>query len=488
MANLQDAILQLAHKEKLLRHDGLKAGSRATPAQQKFIDAALNREALVLDCRSGNRAGKSLTLMKIFAVMFREDPADDWKRPKHWVGPLQLLLLSRQLKQAEESLLPKLLAHLEPDTYRVVRSGNALNKIVNLKNGNTILVFSHHAAEQCRAAVQSFDAHFGAIDELPSEPKLIEEVIQRVFVQKGCIALSYTPKVPAPRVKEFLENLPDDKVKRLRLSVLDNPAIDEETRETILSTARAQGESHLRTVLEGEWARGENSVFFYDVAQHKAVLPEHYNPQAWRHVLSADPASASETGLVIAGEDPLAPGQWYIVHASYVPQGMEGQELVREIERRAASFRITRRIFDSAATWFSLSAQVLGITYMPIMFKSNRKIELIQQLNSSLGMVSKPGQKRILLTQECADLEEELFSASWSAVSAEKIAHAHEYHLADAAQYLVDLLPPPEANSGRPVAASQQARMMENARVQAGVVEKPRQKMTVQRRSRAWIR
>jgi len=488
MSNLQQAILQLAHKEKLQRHDGLKPGSRATPAQQEFVNAALNREALVLDCRSGNRAGKSLTLMKIFAVMFREDPLDDWKRPEHWVGPLQLLLLSRQLKQAEESLLPKLLAHLEPDSYRVVRSGNALNKIENLKNGNKILVFSHHAAEQCRASVQSFDAHFGAIDELPSDPKIIEELMQRSFVQKGCIALTYTPKVPAPRVKEFLDNLPADRVKRLRLSVLDNPAISEETRETILSTARAQGEAHLNTVLYGEWARGENSVFTYDPDRHKASLPEHYNPQAWRHVLSADPASSSETGLVVAAEDPLSPGQWYLVYASYVQQGLEGQELVREIERRVASMRIVRRIYDSAASWFELSARAVGLSYMPIMHKSNRKLELIANLNSALGRVEKAGQRRVLLTPACADLEEELFSASWSAVSAEKIAHAHQYHTADASQYLVDLLPPPELDSGRQLPSSTQARMMEHSRVQAGIVEKPKSKLKVANKRRDWLR
>lgn len=397
-------------------------------------------------------------------------------------------ILGKKLAQVQDSLLPKLVSHLEPDTFHVHKSGGIPKSIENLKNGNKILFFSHHNVNEARDAIQSFDMVAALIDELPADPKLVEETIQRVLVKEGTVSLTYTPKVPAPKMKEFIENLPDSKVKRMRLSVLDNPAISAETRETILAVAASQGEAHLNTVLYGEWARGENSVFTYDPDHHKAPLPEHYNPQAWRHVLSADPASSSETGLVVAAEDPLSPGQWYLVYASYVQQGLEGQELVREIERRVASMRIVRRIYDSAASWFQLSAQAVGVSYMPIMNKSNRKLELIANLNSALGRVEKPGQKRVLLTNACADLEEELFSASWSTQVAEKIVHAHEYHTADAAQYLVDLLPPPEANSGRPVAASQQARMMENARVQAGVVEKPRQKMTVQRRSRAWIR
>jgi hypothetical protein len=435
-ANLVSALHALAHQDRVLRFNGLVPGSRPTAKQQELLDAILNREALVINCRSGNRAGKSLTLCKALATMFTEDPAHPWRRPSNWVGPLLLLVLGRQSKQLEDSILPKILAHVPQGTCgNPKRNGNVIQKLVNEKNGNTILFFSHHEVRGAAQGVQSFDAHFAAIDELPSDPMLIEEVMQRVYVQKGCMALTYTPKIPAPKVKKFLENLPDDKVKHINLSPLDNPAIDEQTKQTILSTAMAQGANHMATVIEGAWMVGDRQVFTYDPSQHMIEIPQHYHPQTWRHVLTVDPASASATGVLVTAEDPNT-GAWLVVHASHIEE-REPAALVQKVEAIATGYRITRRIYDSAATWYEGTARAAGHRYMPIDHKAGRKVELIQNVNLALGT-------KLFLTPAAEALEEELQSAQWSESARENIAHGHEYHLPDCLQYFLELMPPRE--------------------------------------------
>ena len=298
MANIAQAIAGLKDKEFLDSFDPLRVGSRPTAQQSKIISAFLNREKKYIVVRAGNQSGKSATGMKAIAVMLREDQNDTWKRPKHWVGELLILCLAKQLKQAEESLLPKLTRHLKEGTYRIVKQGNALNKLV-MNNGNTCLFFSHHNANQSRDAVQSFTAHAVMLDELPADPAIIEELDKRVLVNKGSILLTFTPKVPAPRVKNYLEALPEDRVLNIALSSLDNPSMDAETKEGMLSDAKARGEAFLNTILYGAWLQGERAVFLFNPEPCLRPLPEHYSPQAWRHRLVVDPASASSTGFMV---------------------------------------------------------------------------------------------------------------------------------------------------------------------------------------------
>lgn len=479
-AELIKAIQKAAHKEKLQRFNGLVEGSRATVAQQGVINAVLNRTHLVVDVRAGNRAGKSLTACKILATMLREDPDGSWQRPAHWKGPLLLILLARQTRQAEESLLPKLVAHLEPDSYQVHRVGGLLNKLVMKKTGSVLLFFSHHNVREAQQAVQSFDAHGVFIDELPKDPMLIEECILRVNVQKGVVCLTYTPKQPAPKVKKFLENLPDSQRIRLPLTPLDNPAIDEVSRQTMLATAASQGKAHLATVMEGAWATGENNVYNYNDDTCHVELPASYSPQTWRHVASVDPGSASATGIVVAANQPGTP-RWLVVHASYVEGVRDPAELVRQVEARLAPYRIVRRIYDSSAAWYEGAARAAGFSYMPVMNKANRKLDMIAATNTALGT-------RVLLTDGAQPLAEELSTASWSETAAEKISHAHEYHTADALNYLIDLLPPPDLSSQEETQAGPVDHLQRVWQAHHAPKKSQQQGKTVpMRRSRAWL-
>jgi hypothetical protein len=433
MASLSHAIEALKQLEFLQCFDPLRPGSRPTPQQQQVIDAFLKRTHKYISLRAGNQSGKSATAMKALAIMLREDEHDTWKRPDNWKGPLLFLVLAKQLKQAEESLLPKLIRHLGDGTYRVVRQGNALNKLV-MDNGNTCLFFSHHNANQARDAVQSFTAHGVVLDELPASPAIIEELDKRVLVNKGSILLPFTPKIPAPKIKKYLEDLPQDRVLNIAMSSLDNPSMDQETKVGMLADAKARGESFLNTILYGAWLQGERAVFNYNPDTCLRDLPEHYAPQAWRHVLCADPASASSTGVVVGAEDPLT-GHYYVMHATYVEKGLEGRALVQEVERRAKPYRIVRRVYDSAASWFELSARAEGYTYLPVFKKANRKLDMINAINTALGTV-------LFLVPDCAEtLEEELLAAQWSESAREHIAHGHEYHTSDALSYLWESRP-----------------------------------------------
>jgi hypothetical protein len=384
-----------------------------------------------------HNSGKTSTIAKAFGVMLREHPEGGWQRPEHWKGPLQLLALGRLSKQVDESIWPRIRAHLEPDTFKEVKIGNALQKVVH-DNGNSILFFSHHNPRQAQQAVQSFTSHFAWVDELPSEWALLEELQKRVAKNKGGVVLTATPKIPAPKVRKALEGIPAHEKIEIPLGTLDNPAMDEKAKQTLIDLARAQGEAHLNTVLYGAWMVGDRQVFTYDPAQHMVNLPEHYHMQTWRHVLTVDPASASATGVLVTAEDP-ATGAWLVVHASYVEE-REPAALVQKVEAIAKHYRIVRRIYDSAATWFDGSARAAGFRYMPIDHKAGRKIELIQNVNIALG-------NRIFLTPGAEELEEELQSAQWSESARENISHGHEYHISDCLQYFLDLVPIREATS-----------------------------------------
>lgn len=437
MSALVQAIQQLNHLEWLQTFDQTKPGSRATSPQQQLLDAILNCSTLYIECRSGNRSGKTATMAKALAVMLREEPDDQWKRPAHWVGPLLLLVLGRQSKQVDESIWPKIRMHLRAGTYREVRVGNSLQKVV-MSNGNVLLTFSHHNVAQAQQAVQSFDANLCVIDELPSHPSLIEEAEKRVLLRKGSLVLTYTPKQPGPKVKAYLEALPAHLISRIRLSSLDNPAMDQETRDKMYASAASQGQSALNTILYGEWTVGDRAVYgAYDPTTCMVQLPEHYSPQIWRHVACVDPAVASASGVIVLGEDPNT-HIWYVVHASYVTDIADPAEIVRAVEGRMSSFRIVRRIYDTAATWFAGAARAQRFIYLPIENKAHNKHNFIAAVNAALG-------QKVFLTEGALPLEEELLGAQWSETgTGDKIAAAHDYHCADALLYCLQLLPSPE--------------------------------------------
>ncbi len=382
-----------------------------------------------------HNSGKSSTGAKAFATMFREDGIT-WTRPPEWTEPLQLYVLGRTSKQVEESLHRRIIGQVfEPDAIREVRQGGALQKVINKHNGNTILYFSHHNTNQAQQAVQSFTGHAAWCDELPLSERIIEELSKRVMINGGPTLLTFTPKVPNPGVKHFLDSLPERLAMTVRLNMLENPAIDDEEKQVQLDTAKVMGEAMMNTILHGDWLVGERGVYNYS-PNCVRELPSHYSP-AWRHVESSDPAAASEHGLIVAAEDP-ATGHWYIIRSDYI-KTKNPMETLQEVLRRTSGINIVRRIYDSASTWYQQIAAAQGINYMPVYKKSDRKLDMIAATNQALGL-------NLFIAPWCTDLVDELQSAQWSEVNPTKISHAHDYHLTDALNYFVDNRPKYEGN------------------------------------------
>ena len=434
LRQLAAAAEQLKTKELLEAFDPTRPGSKATEAQQQIINAVLQRKRRYIVVRAGNQSGKSSTGAKAFATMFREDEVT-WKRPDHWHDSLQFYILGRTSKQVEESLHQRIIRHIhEPDSIREIRQGGALQKVINKYNGNTILYFSHHNTNQAQQAVQSFTGHAAWCDELPASSRIIEETSKRILINKGPMLLTFTPKVPNPEVKHFLDSLPPELAMTIRINMLDNPAIDDEEKQVQLETARVMGESMMNTILHGDWLVGDRGV--YNFRPSIIRNPVNYSP-AWRHVESSDPAAASEHGLIVAAEDPST-GHWYIIKADYL-RSKNPNETINEVMRRTAGLNIVRRIYDTSATWYMQLAAAQGISYMGVYKKSDRKLDMIAASNNALGV-------NLFVADWCTDLVDELQSAQWSETNPTKIAHAHDYHLCDALNYFVDNRPKYEGN------------------------------------------
>jgi hypothetical protein len=73
---------------------------------------------------------------------------------------------------------------------------------------------------------------------------------------------------------------------------------------------------------------------------------------------------------------------------------------------------------------------------MPVFNKVGNKLDMIQGINSALGV------NLFIVPDQAVDLEEELAAAQWSESAKETIAHGHEYHLSDSLAYFLVSKPP----------------------------------------------
>ena len=118
--------------------------SRPTPEQDtilKEIGQYAHRYLI-----GGNQSGKSMTGGREAAWVFTETHPH-WERPESWGKmPLTMLIVGRTSTQVEEELWnKKIRPFLDPQEFREVKQGGALQKIIHKKTKNTILFFSHHS-------------------------------------------------------------------------------------------------------------------------------------------------------------------------------------------------------------------------------------------------------------------------------------------------------------------------------------------------------
>jgi hypothetical protein len=428
---LAAALNKLQSLKKTECFDGNDVNSRPTAEQLAVIEAVKRREASVISVRAGNQSGKSQTAARIFAWLL-EGSFPDWMPPPKWNKQVQLLILGRSFKQLESSLWKKIEALLTPGTYKVVRTGGVLSRVVH-DSGNEALFFSHDNVHLARERVQSFSAEAVWLDELPRNVKLVEELQRRVQAKDGFVLMTYTPKAPAPDIKRFVETMKPPVGIEYRLTAFANPVYSEADKQKLIDSLASFSEAYRATILQGEWLQPEEMVYQFDYDVMVKTPPE-YSP-AWRHVASVDPASSGSTGLCVAAEHPST-GWWYIVRAEYLNVKVP-TELVQSIEEKLRGVNVVRRVADPHESWYIATAAKEGINYVMPYKKHERKKELIKNLQQSLGT-------KIFVAPWCQDFVDEITSCHYADEVSDKIAKSSRFHVLDAAQYLVDLLPPYE--------------------------------------------
>ena len=343
--------------------------------------------------------------------------------------PMVIIVVGRIHNQVEELWDKKIKPFLEPGEYRENRQGGTLQYAINPKNGSKI-IFCTHGSSETREKLQSYTANLVWIDEMTDNLGILEELQRRVQAKRGRMLLTATPKIRAEAVKKFIET-PTSHSRVYRISMLDNPIYDDRRAE-ILEQIAGLPEAQRNTILYGDWYVGELAVFSFDPATH-VEMPRGYSAM-WPHVVAVDPAASGLMGFTLWAAPDNHAHRWWCVKADYIKGGAPS-DLVELVEDKVANHNVMYRIFDSHEAWFAKQASKMKVTYRGVPNKRSRKNELITQLNQALA------NGRIRLAPSVVDLASELSTAQWSETVEDKIINASSFHLADCAQYFVDMMP-----------------------------------------------
>lgn len=432
--------------------------SRPTPKQEDIFRDQLHNVFYVI---GSNRSGKTAWGAREVSWWFQGLHPYKERRAEWGDNPLQILVMAQTDKNAENEIWTnKLKPLLLPGEYKEVRVGASLQRVENLENGNVIIFFSHHNANQARKAVQGFTAHIVWVDEMPESSRLLAELITRTVTSKGYMFATFTPLVENEEIRKIVDRASDGSVK-YKLSLFDNPAIQDRLEEVVESIrSGCATESELKARLYGDWYYSKRRVFSYEPDKHMRPLPKHYST-LWRHVSIVDPAASGLAGLTVWAEDPIpAEGEprWYCVLSEYV-EGDAAFEQVEAIEERIAPLTVVLRGCDCNPAGFYKEANSprRRLGYVPFKDKKDRKEETIQDFNTFL--VSGEG----VLTPAAEVLHDELLNCK-RAEESDKIQKESTFHTADSARYFVQLKPPPSKRPTEQLTGSAAIRAQWHAR------------------------
>lgn len=423
------AIRRLDLLERREAFDPVNRSSRPTSKQQEVFDdfGKIPQQWI----KAGNQSGKSQTCARL-VTWFVTDSHPTWKRPETWGDePLLVIIAGRTGKQIEDSLLPKLKSYLEAGSFKEVRIGNIIQRL-ELDNGNRIIFQSLENPSVARERLMSYVAHLTWCDELPPTLALVRELLVRVQARNGFSLFSFTPTVVNTEIQHFVDNLRLPEGKIYQFLMLDNPLYSDPVRKAELLKRYLHLPQHVQeAIFKGEWMSADDQVYYFN-HDTMVVKPEGYSP-LWRHVESVDPALKSALGLTVWAEDP-ATSIWYCVMAEYVKGIYVPTELVARVREMVKPFNIVRRISDPHEVWYIQTAGSMGLNYMGVHKKNERKSELIKQLQEKLGT-------QLRLAPHTTDLQAEFQSCRWSDRADGKIVNASSFHLLDSAQYFADNIP-----------------------------------------------
>lgn len=465
-------------QQKNICYDPLKINSRPTAKQSEILKDNRHRIQYVV---AGNQSGKSTLGGRLLTWYFQESHPH-WERPTDkechhckgtnfeaieeegvplgeagyrcfdckgiWMNwgfePLTLLLAGKVSKMVTDLWETKIKPFLEPGTYKLHKDGNALAGVTNLKNGNKIVFLSHEKAIKAKDKIQQYVAHFVWIDEMPDHYMYLEEAIQRVTSKMGKIVCTFTPKTSNPEIKDMVEAVDPSVGIKYQFGKLDNPINKSpERRAIVLAEVAGLPETVRNAILHGDWMDADDSVFHFDRDRHLHELPEGYNT-SWEHMISYDPAANGKGGLITGFRHPEE-NYWYIRGAEYIKGGKAPSDNIIAVDKKINPFRVRRKIYDCHEAWFMLEFQKLRKTNQvknkdpwTAVKKHNRKKELITQLQQAML------EGWLRFGPELNDLFNEFTSAQWADGRDDKIKGSQHYHLLDALQYFVDLIPKKE--------------------------------------------
>lgn len=438
MDSITDQKLELARLKRLHSHilktcySAEDPDSLPTDSQQDFLEDINNVPVRWAVC--DNRSGKSQAGAREAAWLF-SDTHPFFKKPKEWGnGPILMLILGKKSEQMETALWNgKIRPLLGGARFREVRSGNALQKVINEDNGNTIIFQSHNNPEEARKNAQGYDAKWVWVDEMPESHRLISELVMRIVGDNGRIIGTFTPLVFNIAIRKMIDKAALPIAKRYHFSIYDNPKLADridEVIETIRQNCATEAEFQCR--VGGKWMTAGQAVSCYDPTRDRVELPDYYDV-TWRHVVGVDPAVSGKAGLTVWAEDPNN-GTWYNVKAKCI-QGDAAYILVGLVEEEIARYNIVKRICDPNPAGFYREAARRKIWYHTVSEKAGRKSSLIDNSNKCLLT------GKMKLTEHSNELEDELTTCAWSETQEGRIINGSSYHNFDTMQYVADALP-----------------------------------------------
>lgn len=410
--------------------DPVHPDSKPTPAQQEVVDdfGIIPTQWMV----AGNQSGKSQTCARL-VTWFLTNTHPIWKHPAAWGNePLLVLIAARTGKQIEESLLPKLRSYLDPGTFKEIRIGNIIQRL-EMDNGNRIVFQSLENPHVARERLQSYVAHLVWIDEMAPTDEIIDELQRRVQARDGLFLASFTPLVENIRIQRRVDAAKPPYSKKYKFAMLDNPLYaDPAKRQKILEELAHLPESVRNTRLFGDWSASDSSVYYLDWDRMVKSVPDNYM-RSWRHVEAVDPALKSALGLGIWAEDP-SNGYWYLVHSEEISGIFNPEDLILAVKKRTDAYNVIRRVSDPHEVWYIETARKMGIKYVGVYKKNDRKGELIKQAQSKLGT-------QVYIPSHNTEFLDQLVGCRWADSEQDRIVNASSKHLMDQWHYFCDNIP-----------------------------------------------
>lgn len=431
MSNIATAAQEeLLRRDMLKRFDAYRPGSRPTEFQQTVIDdfGKVRFQYIV----AGNRSGKS----QLGAWLTYRAWSGQMERHEKWgSGPLTFMLLARTTKIADDSLWPKIAGFMDASEYRVIKSGQVIQKVIHRKSGNILLFQSHHSTNEARQKIQSFELCGLWLDEEPGDIKLIEEAQRRLQDRRGFFIATFTSKSRNVPLQKLVDRSDGVLSKRYKLKALDNPIYTDQDKREILASIVHLPKSMQMAILEGDWMMEDTAVYNLKTEYVCRNLPSNYS-KGWVHVEGADPAMSSKHGTVVWAQDPESEF-WYLVRCALIQGIAAPSDLVDTVARNLKDLNISRRVADSASDWYIKEARKMGYHYMTPYDKNNRKSIMMKNLQERLG-------RDLFITEDGLEFLNELQEMQWAEGDREKIVNDRKYHLHYAGMYSVDRLPKSE--------------------------------------------